>query len=110
MNTGLADADLSHTDVAYAQLDLLPDSLPNAVSIYTVENLQLVRFFKEPSGLVKLRSTLKDLGLRTQENQLTCAIRRSELHRHEYPNPNTPFVHSFFERTFNDVFFDWTCE
>jgi len=49
--------------------------------IYTARNFQLVKFGDQPAGLVKLRGEFKDLGLRTQENQLTNAIRRSELNR-----------------------------
>jgi Pentapeptide repeats (8 copies) len=115
----LSCADFSFSNVADADFDFDPDSPPKAVpGIYTAENLQLVKFLDQPAGLVKLRSELKDLGMRTQEAQFTYAIRRSELSRKTRGNyyswsertRSGSYVHSWSERAFNTVFFDWTCQ
>jgi Pentapeptide repeats (8 copies) len=109
----LKQVSLDWANVAGADFNLLPDSLPDVLSLYTVQNLNLVKFSDLPAGLVKLRSALKDLGLRSQENQLTCAIRRSELKR-KYNgverSRRNEFVHDKFERGVNYVFFDLTCQ
>ena len=44
--------------------------------------------------------------MRTQEAQLTYAIRRSELDR---KIDDEHYLHSWSERAMNTVFFDWTC-
>ncbi len=104
----LVGADLSSANVADTDFDFDPDSPPKAVpGIYTARNLQLVKFSIQPAGLVKLRGEFKDLGLRTQESQLTYAIRRSEL---SHKDPHGHYVHSWSERTMSTVFFDWTCQ
>jgi len=109
----LKQASLDWANVAGADFNLLPDSLPDELTLYSVQNLDLVKFSDLPAGLVKLRSELKDLGLRTQENQLTCAIRRSELRR-RYDGADIlrrqEFVHGRFERGINYVLFDLTCQ
>jgi Pentapeptide repeats (8 copies) len=105
----LTGAHLSDADLTDAVFDIDLNSLPMVVpGIYAARNLKLVKFNDQQAEavLVKLRSELKELGLRTQENQLTCAIRRSELNRKE----GGIFVHSRFERTINRSAFDWTCE
>lgn len=110
-NAHLNNADLSFANVADADFDFDVNSPPKAVpGLYTARNLQLVKFTEQPAGLVKLRGEFKDLGLRTQENQLTYAIRRSELSRRDPQQPGGPYVHSWSERTFNTLFFDWTCQ
>jgi pentapeptide repeat protein len=104
----LIGADLSYADVADADFDFDPNSPPKVVpGIYTAENLQLVKFSDQPAGLVKLRSEFKELGLRTQESQLTYAIRRSELNRKTVGYGY--YIHGWPERTINTVLFDWTC-
>jgi uncharacterized protein YjbI with pentapeptide repeats len=104
----LEHADLAMANVATAYLDCDPDSLPRVVpGLYNAQNLHLVKFHDQPAALVKLRSQFKDLGLRTQENQLTYAIRRSELSR---KNSNGSYAHTWSERAFNTVSFDWTCQ
>jgi Pentapeptide repeats (8 copies) len=104
----LDSADLSDANVADADLDFDPDSPPKVFpGIYTARNLPLIKFSDQPVALVKLRGEFKGMGLRTQESQLTYAIRRSELNR---KGENEDYVHSWFERAFNTVFFDWTCQ
>jgi uncharacterized protein YjbI with pentapeptide repeats len=106
----LTNADLSLANVADAYFDFDPESPPKVVpGIDNAWNLELVKFSDQPAGLVKLRGEFKELGMRTQEAKLTCAIRRSELSRRIY-YPDGPYVHSWFERYFNNVFFDWTCQ
>ena len=100
-------------NVADADFDFDPESPPKAVpGISTALNLQLVKFSDQPAGLVKLRGEFKNLGLRTQENQITYAIRRSELYQKikETDGSEGPYVHRWFERAINTVFFDWTCQ
>lgn len=109
----LGGADLEHADLTGAYLDFDPESLPKVFpGISTAQNLYLVKFYNQPAGLVKLRKEFKDLGLRLQENQLTYAIKRSELNRRElgYGRFNGPYIHSWAERAFNTIFFDWTCQ
>jgi len=104
----LGGADLGGADLAGAYLDFDPASPPKVVpGIYTARNLYLVKFRDQPAGLVKLRGEFKVLGMRTQEAQLTYAIRRSELSRQLEAGQ---YVHSWSERYFNSVCFDWTCE
>jgi len=104
----LSGADLNHSDLNGAYLDLDPDSVPKATEVYNAQNLWLVRFHDDQAGLVKLRSEFKDLGLRAQESQLTYAIRRSELSRKD--DDSGDYVHSWSERALNTVLFDWTCQ
>jgi hypothetical protein len=100
----LSGADMSLANVADTDFDFDPDSPPKMVpGIYTARNLQLVKFNDQTAGLVKLRGAFKDLGLRTQESQLTYAIRRSEPNRKLYDGQ---YVHSWSERALNTVFFD----
>jgi uncharacterized protein YjbI with pentapeptide repeats len=113
VDTHLDGADLGRADLNGAYMDFDPDSLPKAVSgISTAKNLHLIRFLVQPGGLVKLRSEFKDLGMRAQEAQLTCAIRRSELSRKDFTSdvPGQVYVHSWSERAINTVLFDWTCQ
>jgi Pentapeptide repeats (8 copies) len=102
----------AHLDVAEltgTYLDFDPDSLPKVVpGIYTARNLQLVKFSDQPAGLIKLRGEFKGLGVRTQESQLTYAIRRSELIRKD--DIHGYYLHGWSERALNTVFFDWTCQ
>ena len=86
-----------------------PDS-PSLQDIQTMadaRNLHLMRFEHSPTALVRLRSQFKDSGLRDQENQITFAIRRSEMQRTE---SDGSMRHGVFERAFNYVFFEWTCQ
>jgi hypothetical protein len=107
----LSGAHLGMADLKNANLEFDPDSPPKAQDVYDARNLQLVTFRAQPAGLAKLRNEFKDLGMRTQENQLTYAIRRSELNRksNEF-NTDSPYVHSRLERSLNAIFFDWTCQ
>jgi Pentapeptide repeats (8 copies) len=102
----LYGADLNGAEVAGADFDIRPDAVPDALDIYAAHNLSLLRFSNEPAGLVRLRAEFKDMGMRTQEAQLTCAIRRSDLSR----KANGRYVYSWPERAINTVFFDWTCQ
>jgi uncharacterized protein YjbI with pentapeptide repeats len=107
-NADLNNADLSFADVADADFSFDPDLPPKAVpGFYTARHLQFVKFSDQSAGLVKLRGEFKGLGLRTQESQLTYAIRRSELSRKDFYRH---YVHSWSERALNTVFFDWTCQ
>jgi hypothetical protein len=69
-----------------------------------------VEFSREPAGLVKLRSQFKDLGLHSQESQLTYAIRRSELRRHFSLRTGGVPLHGRVERLVNYALFDLTCQ
>jgi hypothetical protein len=110
----LESADLRNVDLAKTYLDFDSDKLPKiSPGIASAHNLQLVTFHDEPAALVKLRKEFRDLGLRTQENQLTYAIRRTELYRKKtdlYGKPTKEFLHTRSERVFNTVAFDWTCQ
>jgi Pentapeptide repeats (8 copies) len=107
----LLNAKLNLSNLSGAYLDLDLDSVPKATDIYDARNLSLVRFHDDPGTLVKLRREFRDLGLRTQEAELTCAIRRSELSRTVARNGSKGrYLHSWPERYFNLVFFDWTCQ
>ncbi len=97
----LAGADLSGAEVKGADFDLLPDSLPDPLGLSSAEGLQFVQFTYQQAGLVKLRKEFKDLGLRNQENQLTYAIKRSDLRRDS---------HGPVEQWVNYVFFELTCQ
>jgi hypothetical protein len=94
----------------------LPDSLPDPIGLSFAEGLESLRFSDLPEGLLKLRSEFRDLGLRTQERQLTCAIRRSELHRTRWvfsglhDPPRSVPLHGRVEQWMNYVFFDLTCQ
>src|SRR5229473_776629 len=102
----LANANLAGANLVGADLDLLPDSLPDPIALSSAEGLQFVVFSEEPAGLVKLRAEFKELGLRIQESQLTCAIRRSEL---RLKNANDLLIHGLVERGANYMLFDLTC-
>jgi hypothetical protein len=102
-NSKLKGADLSGANVEGADFDLLPDSLPDPVRLSSARGLQLVKFSEGPAGLVELRKGFKDLGLRTQENQVTYAIRRAELCR---KNDQKEQLLGRFEKGLNYVFFE----
>jgi uncharacterized protein YjbI with pentapeptide repeats len=129
MRTPLAGANLTGAHVTGANFDLLPSSLPDPLELSSAEGLQFVEFSETPAGLVKLRSEFRDLGLRYQENQLTCAIRRSELRRTSarVGPPNNlaqslihPYLiilrqggvplHGSMERCANYLLFDFPCQ
>jgi Pentapeptide repeats (8 copies) len=100
---------LIQANLVNTYLDFDSDTLPKiSPGIASAQNLQLVRFHDETAALVKLRKEFKDLGLRTQENQLTYAIRRTELERKRRNSGD--FVHTRTERIFNTVLFAWTCQ
>ncbi len=112
----LKGAGLSFAHLEGAVFDVLPDSLPDPIGLSFAEGLESVKFSWSPVGLVKLRNQFRDLGLRTQERQLTCAIRRSELRRTRWvfsgllhPPGSVP-LHGRVEQWMNYVFFDLTCQ
>jgi hypothetical protein len=109
-DANLRDANLDDAQLAKAYSDIDPNAMPKvSPGIASARDLQLVRFHDEPAALVKLRKEFKDLGLRTQENQLTYAIRRSELNR-KIQKPVEHYAHSASERFLNTMLFDWTCQ
>jgi hypothetical protein len=83
-----------------------PQSLEN-VHLDDAENLSLMTFTHSPTALVRVRSQFKDSGLREQENQITFAIRRSEMQRH---GPKGVMRHGGLERAFNYIFFEFPCQ
>src|SRR5262245_18043306 len=107
MAAHLSGAKLNGADLSGAYLDFDPDYPPKALDTFAAQNLQLVRFHYEPAGLVRLRAEFESLGLRTQQAQLTYAIRRAELNVKNLKDHN--YVHNRSERVFNTVFFDWPC-
>jgi hypothetical protein len=103
----LGGANLSMANLDGTYLDIDPDSLPKLHLLPGfARNLQFVKFNETPAALIKLRNEFKDLGMRTEESQLNYAIRRGELGRVEYQH----YAHSRFERYFNKVLFEWTCQ
>ena len=112
----LKGAGLSFAHLEGAVFDVLPDSLPDPIGLSFAEGLESVKFSWSPVGLVKLRNQFRDLGLRTQERQLTCAIRRSELRRTRwvfsglFDPPRSVPLHGRVEQWMNYVFFDLTCQ
>jgi hypothetical protein len=93
-NANLDHADLAMADLAKTYLDFDSDTLPKiSPGIASAQNLESVTFQDEPAALVKLRKEFKDLGLRTQENQINYAIRQK-----------------LNQSTVSTVLFDWTCQ
>jgi hypothetical protein len=91
-------------------MDFDSDSPPKiSPGIAGAHKLQLATFHTEPAALVELRKEFKDLGLHTQENELTYAIRRRELSLRK-EEPGGPYIHKWPERIFNILLFDWTCQ
>jgi hypothetical protein len=116
---GLAKLERAYFEFAHlegAVFDVLPDSLPDPIGLSFAEGLESVKFSWSPVALVKLRNQFRDLGLRTQERQLACAIRRSELRRTRWvfsglhDPPRSVPLHGSVEQWMNYVFFDLTCQ
>jgi uncharacterized protein YjbI with pentapeptide repeats len=105
-NAELGGADLSGAHLAYAVLSWAHMTNTNLENVYLYHAV----LTHAEAALVKLRGEFKDMGMRTQEAQLTYAIRRSELNRKTSYYPDGPYVHSWSERYFNTVFLDWTCQ
>jgi uncharacterized protein YjbI with pentapeptide repeats len=98
----LARADLSSV-IFEPDLTLMPD----IQGLADAKNLDRMLFEHSPTALVIVRKQFKAAGLREQENQITRAIRHSEMLR---KGTNGTPRHGIFERCFSYIFFEWTCE
>lgn len=97
VGTKLDHANLSNVDLYGAILE--PSSVDHVVGIESAKNLDAVAFETNPSGLIQLRTLLRDQGLQEQERKLTYAI-----------NHQRARIASSAERWFQYIAFDFTCQ
>lgn len=90
-NADLQDANLSGADVAGAVFE--PKLSPEAGTMATANGLKLLTYRSNSSVLAQLRKQFGDGGFRTQERQITYALKRREAvtswygcHSRELPN------------------------
>jgi len=98
VGTRIESATFTEVDLTNAQYQ--PDSSPLKGALSGIQGLTTVWFEKgKHSGLVLLRSALKDVGLRELERQSTYAIERGRTKYANWP-----------ERYFKRLFFEWTTD
>lgn len=79
IGTELQGANLGGAQLAKAIYEPDPESLPVIGSLaLPTTGLEELQFFYSPAGLLALREALKKAGLRTQESQITYAIRHTK--------------------------------
>jgi uncharacterized protein YjbI with pentapeptide repeats len=76
LNTKLAYAQFGEVDLQHAVFE--PVSLPDAASIASARNLQLLTFASNPAPLVQLRKLFQDSGFQQQSREITYALERRE--------------------------------
>jgi uncharacterized protein YjbI with pentapeptide repeats len=103
----LTRANLSATNLSQVVFDVKPGSVPTIHNIAFARNLSELRYKKSPVALVRLRQRFKKDGFRTQEREITYAIRRTE--RQILWNRG-PSIFERLESLFNYMFFELTCQ
>jgi hypothetical protein len=83
-----------------------PEDLPEINSLATAKNLSQTNWYFSPQGLVKLRNAFKDAGYRSQEREVTYAIKHSELLGTDLTRDDG--VGGRVDRTFRYIFFELT--
>jgi hypothetical protein len=76
MNTKLAEADLGGADLAHVVFE--PSTLPDARTLASARNLDLLTYGSEPTALVGMRKALADSGFQYQARQVNYALKRRE--------------------------------
>ncbi len=96
-NTNLKDAIISGVDLSESKYE--PNSSPHKGSLGGIKGLKSVLFEKErQSGLVQLRTALKESGLRDLEREATYAIERRKTH-----------YEPWYKNWVKHFLFEWTC-
>jgi Pentapeptide repeats (8 copies) len=106
-NSNLDRAYFREANLAHVTFEPNLTSMPDIQGFADAQNLNLMQFRHSPTALVIVRKQFKEAGLREQENKITCAIRRSEMLRR---GSDGALRHGAFERVFNCVLFEWTCQ
>jgi uncharacterized protein YjbI with pentapeptide repeats len=109
----LQQARLTHVNLKEARYE--PHSVPDRSSLSGITGLSTVWFREgEPSGLVLLRSALKDVGLRSLEREATYALRHTErcyslpVFCHFWAPASAGLV-TTLDGLFHFLFFELTC-
>lgn len=83
----LRDANLSSATLRFATIEKVwfePDSLPVGSSLLTAKGFKTIQWRDSPEAIVKLREKFSELGLRQQEREVICALRRHDAGLLEY--------------------------
>jgi uncharacterized protein YjbI with pentapeptide repeats len=99
----LKDADVRRADLDEAIVELEPGSLPVAHSVALAQNLSGMRYERSPGSLIELREMFQKDGLRTQEREVTFAIRHTRNLQQWHEGPL-----GMIESLFNWLLFDVT--
>ena len=78
LDTNLERANVGQADFARAIYEAELGALPHLSSLVTVKNLAHLKFDRSPHALVELRQAFRNAGLRSQERQVTYAIKHNE--------------------------------
>lgn len=74
----LSNADFMFADLAGVLYEPKTGTTPSITSLVFARNLFQMRYENSPAGLLSLREELRKAGLRQQERQITCAIKRTQ--------------------------------
>ncbi|CAB1057504.1 Pentapeptide repeat family protein [Olavius sp. associated proteobacterium Delta 1] len=103
----LSGAELWSSFVDGVNFALRPKSLPYIPSIASAIGLSNLTYGQYSNALVELRKEFKEAGFRTQERQITYAIKHSQ--RLELWNMSYSNIWKKFESMFYLIFFELTC-
>ncbi len=107
LNSALVErVDLSEADLSFVVFEPKLRSIPNIQSIATAKSLSSLVFEQWPQALVALRAAFKQVGLRTQEREITYALKKTE----RVKLWSAEDIFSKGESLFNLVLFEVTCE
>jgi len=76
-----------------------PHIPPSAINIITAKNLFTMRYYKNPTGLIKLKNDFHDSGFLDHERKIIHALMKEKTRR----------IDSIIHRYFRIILFDWTC-
>lgn len=107
LNTNLKKASLERVELNGAIFEPQPGTVPGVVSLLGIKGLDSLTFTGNSSfGLMELRKTYKEAGMRDEERQVTFSLNYTRR-EHLWAEKG---VFSKLESLFQLVFFEWTCQ
>lgn len=103
----LSNAKLSLSHLSEANFAIKPKSLPYIPSIASANGLSKLRYGPSTHALVELRKAFKEAGLRTQEREITYALKYGQ--RRELCCSFGSTIWAKLESLIYLIFFEWTC-
>lgn len=79
VGVNLKHAVFRNTNLSGAVFEPQPQALPQVEDIAEAKNISEMQYLHSPRGLIELRESFRRAGMRTQERQITYAIKHTEL-------------------------------